>query len=69
MKGIDVSSHNEHINWSLVKNYGIECAYIKATEGTTYQDSYLNSHYNGAKSVGLLTGFYHFLVGSSAPET
>lgn len=68
MKGIDVSNYNGDINWSLVKDYGIECAYIKATEGTTYQDPYLNTHYNGAKSAGLLTGFYHFLVGSSAPE-
>lgn len=69
MKGIDVSNHNQQINWSSVKSSRVECVYIKATEGTTYQDPYLNSHYNGAKSVGLLTGFYHFLVGSSAPET
>ena len=69
MKGIDVSNHNGPINWSTVKSSGIECVYIKATEGTTYVDSYLTSHYNGAKGEGLLTGFYHFLVGSSAPET
>lgn len=69
MKGIDVSSHNGNINWSSVKASGIEVVYIKATEGTTYQDPYLNNHYNGAKSVGLPTGFYHFLVGSSSPET
>ena len=69
MKGIDVSNHNGSINWSSVKSSGVECVFIKATEGTTYQDPYLNSHYNGAKSVGILTGFYHFLVGSSAPET
>ena len=69
MKGIDVSNHNQQINWSQVKSSGVECVYIKATEGTTYQDPYLNSHYNGAKSVGILTGFYHFLVGSSSPET
>lgn len=69
MKGIDVSSHNGDINWSSVKASGIEVVYVKATEGTTYQDPYLNNHYNGAKSVGLTTGFYHFLVGSSSPET
>ena len=43
--------------------------YIKATEGTTYQDQWLNSHYAGAKGVGLSTGFYHFLVGTSQAES
>ena len=69
MKGIDVSNHNGSINWLSVKSSGVECVYIKATEGTTYIDPYLSNHYNGAKSAGLLTGFYHFLVGSSSPET
>lgn len=69
LKGIDVSNHNGNINWSLVKSNGIECAYIKASEGTTYQDPYMNNNYNGAKLVGLPTGFYHFLVGSSKPES
>ena len=69
MKGIDISNHNESINWPRVKSSGIECVYIKATEGTTYVDSYLTNHYNGAKGAGVLTGFYHFLVGSSEPET
>ena len=69
MKGIDVSNHNQQIDWFSVKSSGVECVYIKATEGTTYQDPYLNSHYNGAKLANLLTGFYHFLVGSSLPES
>lgn len=68
MKGIDVSNHNGVINWNLVKDQA-ECVYIKATEGTTYKDPLLSCHYNGAKAVGLKTGFYHFLVGSSEPET
>ena len=69
MKGIDVSNHNGYINWNLVKNNGINVVYIKATEGTTYIDPFLNSHYNGANSAGLTIGFYHFLTGLSAPET
>lgn len=69
MKGIDVSNHNGNINWSKVKADGVEVVYIKATEGTTYQDQWLNSHYAGAKGVGLSTGFYHFLVGTSQPES
>lgn len=69
MKGIDVSNHNGKINWSKVKSDGVELVYIKATEGTTYQDLWLENHYQGAKSVGLSTGFYHFLVGTSQPES
>ena len=69
MKGIDISNHNGRINFSEVKSSGIELVYIKATEGTTYIDPYLNQHYNGAKALGLSTGFYHFLVSTSAPET
>ncbi|NFO88540.1 glycoside hydrolase [Clostridium botulinum] len=69
MKGIDVSNHNGNIDFNRVKGDNIEVVYIKATEGTTYQDQYLNQHYKGAKEAGLKTGFYHFLVGSSSPET
>ena len=69
MKGIDVSNHNGNINWSKVKADGVEVVYIKATEGTTYQDQWLNSHYARAKGVGLSTGFYHFLVGTSQAES
>ncbi|OOM10665.1 GH25 family lysozyme [Clostridium saccharobutylicum] len=68
-KGIDISHYNGDINFTKVKSAGIQCVYIKATEGTTYVDNYLETHYNGAKSAGLKTGFYHFLVGTSAPET
>ncbi|WP_410745724.1 GH25 family lysozyme, partial [Clostridium neonatale] len=68
-KGIDVSNNNGNINFNKVKASGIECVYIKATEGTTYKDGCLDTNYNNAHSVGLKTGFYHFLVGASAPET
>lgn len=68
-KGIDISHYNGNINFAKVKAAGIQVVYIKATEGTTYVDSYLSAHYNGAKSAGLKTGFYHFLVGTSSPET
>ncbi|MBC2436511.1 glycoside hydrolase [Clostridium saccharobutylicum] len=68
-KGIDISHYNGDINFTKVKSAGIQCVYIKATEGTTYVDNYLETYYNGAKSAGLKTGFYHFLVGTSAPET
>jgi GH25 family lysozyme M1 (1,4-beta-N-acetylmuramidase)/peptidoglycan hydrolase-like protein with peptidoglycan-binding domain len=69
MRGIDVSNHNNTIDFRKVKNSGIEVIYIKATEGTTYQDPYLERNYNGAVLVGLKVGFYHYLVKTSIPET
>lgn len=69
MKGIDISNHNGNIDFNAVKSDGIELVYIKATEGTTYVDAYLSTNYNGAKNAGLKIGFYHFLVGTSTPET
>lgn len=69
LKGIDVSNHNGNINFNKVKVEGIECVYIKATEGTTYRDNYLDTNYSNAHYAGLKTGFYHFLVGTSSPET
>ncbi|MFT8349663.1 GH25 family lysozyme [Clostridium saccharoperbutylacetonicum] len=68
-KGIDISHYNGNIDFAKVKSAGIQFVYIKATEGTTYVDNYLGTYYNGAKSAGLKTGFYHFLVGTSSPET
>ncbi len=68
-KGIDISHYNGDIDFKKVKSVGIQCVYMKATEGTTYIDPSLESYYSGAKSAGLKTGFYHFLVGTSSPET
>lgn len=68
-KGIDISHYNGNIDFTKVKASGIQCVYMKATEGTSYIDNYLETYYNGAKSAGLKIGFYHFLVGTSSPET
>lgn len=69
IKGIDISSHNGNIDFGAVKNDGIEYCYIKATEGTTFQDPLLEQHYSGAIGKGLKLGYYHYLVKSSAPES
>lgn len=58
INGIDVSGYQRT---SFVTS-GLDFAWIKATEGT----SYINPHQNGqaytARHDGLVTGFYHFLV-------
>lgn len=67
--GIDVSMHNGNIDFAKVKSSGYEYVFIKATEGTTYQDPLLEQNYSRARGVNLKIGFYHFLVGTSSPET
>lgn len=69
MKGIDISNNNGDINFDNIVNSGIDVVYIKATEGTTFQDIYCQINYNMAKERNLKIGFYHFLVGSSSAIT
>lgn len=60
MKGIDISAYQENVDFTKVKNAGIEIVYIKATEGTSYINPLLKTQYQGAKDAGLKVGFYHF---------
>ena len=68
--GIDVSHYQGSINWSSVKAAGIQFAYIKATEGTTYTDPTFSANYTNAYYAGVIRGAYHFAQpGSSAGST
>jgi autotransporter-associated beta strand protein len=62
--GIDVSNNNGFINWTQVRSAGKDFAWAKATEGTTFTDSYFNgsSEHNmdSGTSAGLLMGAYHY---------
>ncbi|WP_342670471.1 GH25 family lysozyme [Haloglycomyces albus] len=60
VQGVDVSHWQGSINWSAVRNDGIEFAYIKATEGTSYTDPQFNSNYPNAYYAGVVRGAYHF---------
>ena len=60
-KGIDVSSWQGNIDFSRVRNAGIEIVYIKSSEGTNYIDPYFERNYQNAKSNGLKVGFYHYV--------
>ena len=58
--GIDVSHYQGSINWKSVKSAGIDFAWIKATEGTTYKDPKFGANYTGAYHAGVIRGAYHF---------
>lgn len=58
--GIDVSHYQGTITWSSVKSAGIQFAFIKATEGTTYKDPNFSANYLHAYNAKVIRGAYHF---------
>jgi len=69
IKGIDISNNDGSVDVAKVASEGYEYIYMKATEGTTVQDAHMATFYADCKSNNLKAGAYHFLVGSSEPET
>lgn len=67
-KGIDISQWQENINFTKVKNSGIEIIYIKASQGNDYIDPYFVRNYENAERVGLKIGVYHFLTARNVEE-
>ena len=58
--GVDVSHWQGTINWSKVKAAGMQFAFMKATESTTYTDTAFATNWAGTASVGIYRGAYHF---------
>lgn len=67
-RGIDVSDWQRYIDYSQVKNSGVDIVYIKASQGTTIKDPYFEINYESAKANGLKVGFYHFLDATTVEE-
>jgi lysozyme len=63
-RGVDVASHQHPggvaIDWSAVAAWGVDFAYVKATEGDSYVNPYFVEDWQGAGAAGLLRGAYHF---------
>lgn len=60
--GIDVSRYQGTINWTSVRNAGIQFAFIKSTEGVSYRDPNFGANYVGAYRAGVIRGAYHFAL-------
>jgi GH25 family lysozyme M1 (1,4-beta-N-acetylmuramidase) len=58
--GVDVSHWQGAISWTGVAAGGAKFSYVKATEGVNFTDPNFAANYQGAKSVGLYAGAYHF---------
>lgn len=60
--GIDVSDWQGYVDYTAVRNAGIDVVYIKASQGDNIVDAYFRINYNDAKANGLKVGFYHYLT-------
>ncbi len=63
--GVDVSSHQQEIDWELVAANGVEFAMIRVgyrgyTEGEIQPDDYFKQNIEGALAAGLDVGVYFF---------
>lgn len=69
VKGVDVSVYQKEIDWQGLEDEGIEFAFIKATEGTTFVDKHFEYNWKKAHKTRMKVGAYHFLTYTSAGET
>ncbi|MGZ8605402.1 MAG: glycoside hydrolase family 25 protein, partial [Actinomycetota bacterium] len=60
LPGIDVSHHQDTIDWARVAASGQRFAIAKATEGQTFVDPMYAINQLGAESNGIAFGAYHF---------
>jgi lysozyme len=60
MLGVDVSNNQGRVDWGALARDGVKFAWVKATEGRTYRDSYLTTNREGAKAAGIVVGAYHY---------
>lgn len=60
MKGIDISEYQENVNYSKLKEQGIEFAIIRLGYGKqiNQKDSCFEKHFEGFKNVGIKVGAY-----------
>ncbi|MDO4612031.1 MAG: GH25 family lysozyme [Candidatus Saccharibacteria bacterium] len=69
IKGVDVSSYQENVDFEKLKAQGIEFAFIKATEGSTHVDKTFAEKWAAAESANLPAGAYHYFSYKSSGVT
>lgn len=61
VRGIDVSSYQEDVDWEIISQNDISFAFIKATEGSSYVDRRFDENIAAAGKTDLAVGAYHFM--------
>ena len=65
--GIDLSHHQEKVNWDVIAQQQMRFAFVKASEGRRTQDSFYCQNWQEMKRVGIVRGAYHFFHASTDP--
>jgi GH25 family lysozyme M1 (1,4-beta-N-acetylmuramidase) len=60
IKGIDVSENNGFVDWQAVADAGIKFAIVRSSYGRNSRDENFLRNVEGAHSVGLKCGAYHY---------
>lgn len=73
VRGIDISHHQDDIDWNKLRNAEIQgdpisFVFIKATEGKDYLDENFNQNFYNAKKNDIIRGAYHFFSTKSSAE-
>lgn len=58
--GMDVSRYQGTVDWQGAWAKGARWAYVKATEGTTFESPTFPAQFQGAHDAGMIRGAYHF---------
>ena len=71
--GVDVSEHQNEIDWKKVAQSGVDFAYIRIgrrgyTEGGLFDDPWFENNYDGASKAGLQVGVYFYSQAVSPEE-
>ncbi len=69
VRGVDVSHYQGDIQWQTLAGQGIDFAFIKATEGSTYVDDRFEYNLTEALKTDLRVGAYHFFSFDSGGDT
>jgi len=68
IKGVDISSYQGLVDFHSLKD-NLDFVIIRSTYGNGYKDAFFERNRDGARAVGLATGFYHFAYPQyNAPE-
>ena len=67
--GVDVSEYQDRIDMRKLSEENVSFVYIKATEGSSYQDARFQENWKNAHDCGLPAGAYHFFSFDSSGQT
>lgn len=67
-KGIDISKYQQNVDFTAVKESGIDFIIARASLGSYTKDTLFDSHYEEAKSKGLGVGAYHYFYATNEKE-